>query len=178
GLLGALKSGNVDMVVAGMSPTEERKKAVDFTDVYYNGENAILLKKDDVAKYTTIEDLKELKIGAQKSSIQESFAKDVIEATNIKSLSKISDVILELKNGNVDAVVVSKEAVKGYLEKYPELSYSNIDLGEDTAEGSAIAISKSEDDSLVDEVNKVLKKLIDEGKIDQFVEEATKLAQE
>ena len=37
GLLGALKSGNVDIVVAGMTPTEERKQAVNFTDVYHNG---------------------------------------------------------------------------------------------------------------------------------------------
>ena len=177
GLLAALQGGTVDMVVAGMSPTEERKQAVNFTDTYYNGKNSVLINKANLEKYTKVEDLKDLKIGAQKSSIQESFAVDVIGATNIKSLSKISDVILELKNGNVDAVVVSEQAVTGYLKQYPELVYANIDLGEDTSEGSAIAVKKSDDNSLIEASNKVLSSLKSANKIQEFVDKATELAQ-
>ncbi|MDK2562486.1 transporter substrate-binding domain-containing protein [Romboutsia sedimentorum] len=177
GLLPALQSQNIDMVVAGMSPTEERKKAVNFTDVYYNGENAILIKKDDLEKYKTVESLKNIKIGVQKSSIQEGFAKDNIGATNIKSLSKIPDIILELKNSNVDAVVVSKDAVGGYLKEYPEIVFANIDLGQDKEEGSAIATKKSEDYSLIKKTNDILGSLKKENKIQKFVDEATKLSQ-
>jgi polar amino acid transport system substrate-binding protein len=177
GLLGALKSKNIDMVVAGMTPTEERKKAVDFSDTYYNGGNIILIKKENADKYKTIQDLKEAKIGVQKASLQEGIVKDVIQATNIKSLSKISDVVLELENNNVDAVVISKETTKGYLKQYQDIVDGNIDLGEDTAEGSAIAVSKSTDKALLDEVNKVLTKLNKEDKIEEFVEKATELAQ-
>lgn len=177
GLLPALQSGNVDMVVAGMSPTEERKKAINFTDVYYNGKNSILINKSNLDKYISVEDLKNLKIAAQKSSIQESFAVDVIGATNIKALSKISDVILELKNGNVDAVVVSEQAVTGYLKQYPELTYANIDLGEDGVEGSAIAIKKSDDTTLIEASNKVLSSLKATNKIQELVDKATELAQ-
>lgn len=177
GLLGALKAGNVDMVVAGMSPTEKRKKAVNFTDVYYNGEHTILIKEKNKSKYKNINDLKSAKIGVQKASLQETMAKDVIQATDIKSLNKISDVILELQNNNVDAVVVSKEAVDGYLKQYPEIVNSNIDLGEQKEEGSAIAINKSDDMSLIDSVNKTLNQLKSKNKIDEFVKEATELAQ-
>ena len=178
GLLPALQGKNVDMVVAGMSPNEERKKAINFTDIYYNGEIAILVNKKDLDKYTSLESLKDVKIGAQKASIQEAFAIDTIGATNIKSLSKIPDLILELKNGNLDAVVVTKDAVTGYLKQYKELIYANIDTGEDTSEGSAIAVKKSEDLSLVEECNKILNKLESENKIKEFVEEATQLAQD
>ncbi len=177
GLLPALQSQNIDMIVAGMSPTEEREKAVNFTDVYYNGENAILIKKDDLEKYKTVESLKDVKIGVQKSSIQEGFAKDNIGATNIKSLSKIPDVILELKNSNVDAVVVSKEAVTGYLKEYPEIVFANVDLGQSKEEGSAIATKKSEDYSLIKKTNDILGSLKKENKIQKFVDEATKLSQ-
>ena len=177
GLLGALKSKNIDMVIAGMTPTEERKKAVDFSDTYYNGGNVILVKKENLNKYKTIQDLKDAKIGVQKASLQEGIVKDTIKATNIKSLSKIADVVLELENGNVDAVVISKETTKGYLKQYQDIDYANVDLGESTAEGSAIAVSKSEDKALLDEVNKVLTKLSKEGKIEDFVEKATELAQ-
>ena len=177
GLLGALKSGNVDIVVAGMTPTEERKQAVNFTDVYHNGEHTILVKKDNKEKYKSIEDLSKASIAVQKSSLQENIAKDVIKSANIKSLGKISDVVLELQNDNVDAVVVSKEAITGYLKQYPDILEANIDLGNDQSEGSAIAINKTDDTSLVDAINEVLNKLEKENKIEAFVEEATQLAQ-
>ncbi len=177
GLLGALKSGNVDVVVAGMSPTEERKEAVNFTNVYHNGEHTILIKKENKDKYKSIEDLQSASIAVQKSSLQESIAKDVIKSSNIKSLGKISDIVLELQNNNVDAVVVSKEAIPGYLKQYPDILEANIDLGNDQSEGSAIAINKSDDTSLVNAINEVLDKLEKENKIEAFVEEATQLAQ-
>lgn len=177
GLLGALKSGNVDIVVAGMTPTEERKQAVNFTDVYHNGEHTILVKKDNKEKYKSIEDLTKASIAVQKSSLQENIAKDVIKSSNIKSLGKISDVVLELQNNNVDAVVVSKEAITGYLKQYPDIVEASIDLGNDQSEGSAIAINKIDDTSLVDAINEVLDKLKKENKIEEFVEEATQLAQ-
>lgn len=178
GLLPALQGGNADLIVAGMSPTEERKKAINFTDTYYNGEISILINKKDLDKYTTLESLKDVKIGAQKASLQESFAIDEIGAKNIKSLSKIPDLILELKNGNVDAVVCTKQAVTGYLNQYQELSYANVDTGEDTSEGSAIAVKKSEDLSLVEACNEVLQTLKSENKIEEFVKKATELAQD
>ncbi len=177
GLLGALKSGNVDMVVAGMSPTEERKKAVDFTDTYYNGEHVILVKKENEDKYKSIADLSDAKIGVQKASLQESIAKDVIKSKDIKSLGKISDVILELQNNNVDAVVVSKEAIGGYLKQYPEIVQSIVTLGQDKEEGSAIAINKGQNKELLDEVNKGIDKLQSENKINEYVQQATQLAQ-
>ena len=178
GLLPALQSGNVDMVVAGMTATEERQQAVNFTESYYNGEISILINKKDLDKYTTLESLKSVKIGAQKASLQENFAIETIEATNMKLLSKIPDLILELKNGNVDAVVVTKQSVTGYLKQYPELTYANINTGEYGAEGAAIAIKKSDDLSLVEKSNEVLAKLKSENKIDEFVNKATELAQD
>ncbi len=177
GLLASLKAGNIDMVVAGMTPTEERKKAVDFTEIYFNGEHTILVKEDDKDKYKTIEDLKNAKIAVQKASLQESIAKDIIGATDIKALGKISDVVLELETDKVDAVVVSKEAIGGYLKQYTSIVETKVDLGDDQEEGSAIAVNKSEDKSLIDAVNKTIDKLKSENKIEEFVQKATELAQ-
>lgn len=178
GLLPALQGGNVDMVLAGMTETPERKNAVNFTQEYYNGEISILINKKDLKKYTTLESLKNVKIGAQKASLQESFATDTIKATNIKLLSKIPDLILELKNGNIDAVVCTKQAVTGYIKQYPELTYANVEIGEEASEGTSIAIKKSNDLSLVEKCNEILAKLKSENKIDEFVTKATELAQD
>ena len=177
GLLGAIKSDNADMVIAGMSPTEERKKAVNFSNIYYNGEHTILVKDSNKDKYNNLEDLKNANIAVQKASLQETIAKDVIKTKKIKSLGKISDVILELENNNVDAVVVSKEAISGYLKQYQDLVEANVDFGQNQGEGSAIAIDKSQDQSLLKEVNKTLDKLESQNKIEEFVQKATQLAQ-
>lgn len=178
GLLAALQAGNVDMVVAGMTATEERKQAVNFTQEYYKGEIAILINKKDLEKYTSLESLKDINVGAQKASLQESFAIDTIKATNMKLLSKIPDLVLELKNGNIDALVCTKQAVTGYLKQYTELTYANIEIGEYGSEGTAIAIKKSDDLSLVEKSNEILSKLKSENKIDEFVNKATELAQD
>ena len=176
GLLGALTSGNIDMVAAGMTPTEERQKNADFSKIYYTGKNVIIINKKDVDKYKTVEDLKSAKIGAQKSSIQEQFAKDEIKSTNIKSLSKIQDLILELNNGNIDAVVLSSNTADARVKNYKDLTISNIELNAGE-EGSAMAFKKSEDKELINEVNKTLDRLMKEGKVEQFVDDATKLSQ-
>ena len=177
GLLGALSADKADMVLAGMTPTQERKNAVNFTDVYYEGESVIVIKKENKETLKTVEDLKKATISVQKSSLQESIAIDALQSEDIKGLSKIPDVVLEVVNDNADAAVVSKNAMTGYLKQYPELSILDIELEALNAEGSAIALKKSDDTSLVDETNKILNNLIDTGKVDEFVEEATELAQ-
>lgn len=176
GLLGALTAGNIDMIAAGMTPTEERQKNADFSQIYYTGQNVVIINKNNLDKLKTIEDLKDVKIGAQKSSIQEQFVKDEIKATNIKSLSKIQDLILELNNGNIDAIVLSSNTADARIKNYKDLTVSNIKVNSGE-EGSAMAFKKSEDKTLLNEVNKTLDKLMKEGKIEKFVDEATKLTQ-
>ncbi|HPS45426.1 MAG TPA: transporter substrate-binding domain-containing protein, partial [Treponemataceae bacterium] len=71
GLLAALASGNVDMIISGMTPTDERKKNVDFTDIYYFAEHGVLIRKADEAKYgAAVESLKDAMVGAQRGAIQ------------------------------------------------------------------------------------------------------------
>lgn len=176
GIIASLQSGNIDMAVAGLTPTEERKKAINFTDLYYNGENIIVTTKENKAKFKTLDDLKDVKVAVQKSSLQEKIAKD-LGINNIKSLGKIQEVILELNNKNVDAIIVSKEAMPGYFKEFNNLVEAEAKL-EDSSEGSAIGIKKSDDNSLVEVSNKVINELKEQGKIEEFIQKATELSQE
>ena len=56
-VLSSLQTGKADMAISGLSPTEARKKVYDFSDPYYEDENAILVKASDVDKYTSIDSL-------------------------------------------------------------------------------------------------------------------------
>ena len=62
-LITALPAGKIDLIISGMNPTEKRKKAVDFSEIYYTANHGILVKAEDVDKYTDFSDLDGLKIG-------------------------------------------------------------------------------------------------------------------
>lgn len=173
GLLAALKTGKVDMIISGMNPTEERKKSVDFSKIYYNANQFVVVRAEDKDKVKSLVDLNGKKIGVQKSSVQESLAKDQIKDAQLKSLGKIPDIVLELKNKKVDAAVIEGPVAKFYTDKNKDLVITDAAFNVKAEEkGSAIAIQKGSDDFLK-VVNDTLDRLIKEGKIEKFVIEAT-----
>lgn len=173
GILLELKNGNVDIAIAGFSPTEERKKSVDFSDIYYNSSQSVLMKKENISTINDIVDLSDKKIGVQLSSIQENIAKEQIPNPKLVSLSKLSNIVMDLKNGNIDAAIVETPVAEGYAKQFPELALANIKIYEETG-GSAIAIKKG-NQSLVDAINDTIKRVTNEGLMDKFVFEANKL---
>jgi len=177
GLLVALQADKVDMIFAGMTPTEERKQNADFSDIYFTATHRFILRSGDEAGITKIEDLKNKKIGVQKTSIQEGIAKDNFDADNIKSLDKVPDLILDLTSKKVDAVLVESTVADLTVQKNKAAGIaiaSGLDV-KDPDGGCAIAMKKNSPELLA-EINKTLKKLKDEDKVQQFFVEANKLA--
>lgn len=182
GLLAALSSGNVDIVISGMTPTDERRKNVDFTNIYYFAEHGVLIRKADTAKYgTAVESLKDVMIGAQRGAIQVKLAKmrikgvaeDKAEEPNaqVKELGKLPDLIMELKNSKVEAVVAELPVAKAYLGANSDLALASYTF-KDSDGGSAVAVKKG-DEALVAEINKSIARLTAAGKIESFVAEAS-----
>jgi polar amino acid transport system substrate-binding protein len=182
GLLAALASGNVDMVISGMTPTDERKQNVDFTDIYYFAEHGVLIRKADEAKYgAAVESLKDAMIGAQRGAIQVGLAKTRIKGVaedkkdqphpQVKELGKLPDLIMELKNSKVEAVVAELPVAKAYLGANPDLALATYTF-KDADGGSAIACKKGET-ALVAELNKTIARLKADGSIDRFVSAAS-----
>ncbi|MBW7456819.1 transporter substrate-binding domain-containing protein [Paenibacillus sepulcri] len=177
GLLLALDTGKVDMVISGMTPTEERKKNVDFSDLYYLAEQGILVKKDQAEQYKTLDNLKNKKIGVQKGSIQEGIAQE-IEGAKLTSLAKIPEIILELTSGRVDAVILEKPVADQYVLTQSDIIVSDVKIEQSAEEaGAAIAVKKGNQE-LVDSINATIKRLKDGGDIDRFVVEANELVGE
>ncbi len=79
GLIGALNADQVDIVLAGMSPTPEREKSVDFSELYYLSRNAVIVKDADIDKVKTEDDLKKLRVGVQAGSIQEEYVVNTLK---------------------------------------------------------------------------------------------------
>lgn len=173
GLLQALKADKVDFVIAGMTPNEERKKEVDFTKIYYYAKQGVMVRTEDKDKLKTIADLKGKKVGAQLTTEQEKIVNKQMPDAKLVSLTKIPDLVLELKNKKVDAIVVELPVANGYVKKNSDLVVSDIKVEEDTG-GSAIAVKKGNTE-LAAAMDKTLDRLLKDGTIDKFVAEANEL---
>lgn len=180
GLLGALDAGKVDIILAGMTPNEERKKSVDFSELFYKDSTICIVKKGkDVLK--SEDDLKDLKVGVQSGTTQADYVTNELGITDAKQLKKVPELMMDLQNGNIDVIVMGKGAASINIDQYDGLEISKATVGQDVAESTAAAIKKSTDDcdntSLVKAINDTIKRLKDEGKVDSYMKEALKLAE-
>lgn len=173
GLLAALDEGKVDMVVAGMTPTPEREKNVDFSNVYYKAVQTVVVRAADKNKFKTTSDFNGKTIGVQKGAIQEDIAKKQISGARPMALATISDLVLALKNNRVDGVILESPVATSNVNANKDLAISDVKLKNDDA-GSAVAVKKGSAD-LVKEINKTLNRLKTDNSIDKFVSDANNL---
>ena len=116
-LIPAMEAGRVDFVLAGMTPTEERKANVDFSDIYYEATNLIVSKEN--ANLTSLEDLEGLKVGVQLGSIQEEEAEALAEefGFEVVKLNRIPEIMQELIAGRIDAILMEDTVAEGHLQQ-------------------------------------------------------------
>lgn len=177
-LVGALNSGTIDAIASGMNINEERKKQVEFSDEYFTGDQVLIVRKDATDSYKTAEDFKGKKIGIQSGSVQENYANDQLVTpygAEITLLPEIPSIIMQLKTGSIDAVLLDKAIGEAYIrQNSDDLVASAVTItGGDY--GFAVAIGKGNTD-LVEVTNQTLAQLKEEGKLDTFMDDAMKLA--
>ncbi len=175
GLLPALVTDDIDFIIAGMVANEERAKTVDFSIPYYAARQRMVVRAEDKDTYKGPEDLVGKPVGAQKTTIQEEIALDKYAQSQYVGLSKITDLVLELQNKKVEAVLLAEPVAKAYVAQNSALHLADIDLGSE--DGVAIAVNKGNQD-LVTEFNRILEKLLNDGTIENLIVEATKLSEE
>ena len=181
GLLGALQADKVDIVLAGMTPDEKRKKSVDFSDISYTNSNVCIVAKGKEDTIKKSEDLKDLKVGVQKGTTQADYVTNTLGISDATQLKKIPDLMLELQNGKIDVIVTGKAVAEINVKKYDNIAIGNTTVGDEVAETSAAAIKKSgngvDNTSFVKSVNDTIKRLQDSGDMDKYMQDALKLAE-
>lgn len=176
GLLAALDQGNIDIVIAGMSPTPERAENVDFSQIYYQSMQTVVIRAEDKDVLTSAESLIGKKIGVQKGAIQETIASEQFPGASPVALGKITDLILSLNSGRIDSAIIEYPVAKSGVSVNPGLFITEIPI-EMEDNGTAIALKKGSDDYL-EAVDKTLTRLLEEKLVDKFVADATLLAEE
>lgn len=163
GLLPALQTKKIDLIIAGMTATEERKKFVNFSESYYKSQQAIVVNKDE----NGINNFDNL-IGKDVGVVL-GYTGDIIvsEIANVKvqRYNATSEAIMALKSKKVQAVVLDYEPAKNYSAQNPELKLIETDS---QSEEYAIAIRK-EDTQLLNNINKALATLKENGTYDALL---------
>ena len=173
-LLSSLTGGKVDVAIAGINPTDERRKSMDFSDNYLPTEQKVIIRKADADKYKKVEDLYGKTIGVQKSTTQEALAKEKIKDAKIVGLAHVPEVVLELKQGKVDGLVVEGIVGEQYVIFNDDLMFSDIKFP-NAVKNSAAAIQKGNED-VVAIINAVIKENTDNGNFKKWTEEYSKKA--
>lgn len=156
----------IDVAIAGMTVTEERKQTVDFSDPYYEAVQCIIVPEGTV--YASADDLKGLKIGVQLGTTGEFIAED-IEGAEISTYNKAVDAVNDLNNGRVDCVIIDANPASVFEAQFPD----KVDVLQGTdygfeVESYAIALPKG-DTELADKINTALKELKEDGTYDKLV---------
>lgn len=118
GMIPALNAKKFDAIIASMAITDERKKAVNFTQKYMNTP-ARLVGRSDARLAPTPAGLKGKRIGVQRSTIHDRFVTDVFKDSEIVRYAKQDEVYLDLAAGRIDVAMADSVAVDGGFLKKP-----------------------------------------------------------
>ncbi|MGZ5587265.1 MAG: transporter substrate-binding domain-containing protein, partial [Methylobacter sp.] len=174
-LIPALQSGRVDLIVTGMTATEERKKYVDFTEPYYANAQVMLVRKsaaptpptatesadDEVAK---LEDIDGKRVAVLGGSAGDLAARKHFPNASFQVFVASADAALAVKVRKADAFVYDKSVLLNLAEKNPEL----VILDQPVDKLEIAAAIRKDNTALLDEINKVLSELKKEGTLQQL----------
>lgn len=176
--LAAVAADQVDIMIAGMSPTEERKQNMDFSDIYLQAEQRLMVRAEDADQYQDLSAFDGKTIAVQKNTTQETIATEVLTNSTVTSLEKIPLAVLELTTGKADGVVIESTVAQPYLIANPDLVLCDASLPEDRLyKDTAIAVPKGNEDFL-EIINETIQECKDAGLIDQWIEEYSQICAE
>ena len=164
GLIEALNNGQIDMIIAGMADTEERKQSVNFSTTYNvkKTQYQIMLKSDSkYANATQLSDFSGASILGQKDTLLDTVIDQIPGVNHVSPVASVPNMIDRLNAGTVDGIVIDENSAQAYLQTYPDLKVVSFEDGKGFElgfTGACVGLRKSDTD-LLDKVNAALASL-------------------
>ena len=160
----SVQQGKADIVMAGVTVTDERQNVMDFTDSYATGIQSIIVKEDsDIA---SVDDLAGKKIGTQRGTTGYLYCSDDFGDENVVAYDDGLTAVQMLNNGQVDCVVIDNAPAKEFIAANPGLKLLDTAYVE---ESYAIGIGKGNTE-LKDAINTALEELKADGTLQAIVD--------
>ncbi len=165
GIFAALDQGSFDLVASGVSITDERKKAMDFSEPYIVNSQAVLMRVADQG--ISLDDFKAQgkKLSAQANTTDAQVAEGIVGKENVIAYDSFSASVIALKNKDVDGVVINGANAAAYEREFAgELVVAIKDLQSDP-----LGLVFRKDDANIAAFNEGLKAIKDDGTLDQLI---------
>lgn len=163
GLLPAMQAKKLDLIISGMTATDERRKSVNFSTPYFTSNQAIIINKDN-ANITSFDSLPKNTIGVVLGYTGDVIVSD-IKDVKVQRYNASSEAIMALNSKKIDAVVIDFEPAKNYVKYNENLKLIETDLAQ---EEYSIAIPK-DNPALLESVDKALETLKSNGTYDALL---------
>lgn len=157
-LVPTLQSGRADLIISGISPTEERLEVLDFTDSYYYPMNAIICAEG--AAYETLDTLKEKKIGVSMGTSYAEIAASV-EGAEVVEMDSTPLVIQDILNERCDAGIFDATQAAVFVQENEGLEMHIIESEITREDSFAIALPKGSE--YVEPINEILAEMMEDG---------------
>lgn len=176
----AVYTASVPMAISGFSWTEERAENYNISDYYYAGDNeteqVLLIRSADADKYKAAEDFAGLDVGAQNASLQMQLVTEQLTDANPITIGDIGTGVLELQNGNIEALAVAKGNASMIISSNPDLAICSWEFDVKAEyEANVVLVTKGEDELLA-VVNEALAKAYADGLYGEWYNAAVELA--
>lgn len=176
----AVYTASVPMAISGFSWTEERAENYNISDYYYAGDNeteqVLLIRSADADKYKAAEDFAGLDVGAQNASLQMQLVTEQLTDANPITIGDIGTGVLELQNGNIEALAVAKGNASMIISSNPDLAICSWEFDVKAEyEANVVLVTKGEDELLA-VVNEALTKAYADGLYGEWYNAAVELA--
>ncbi len=157
-LIPGVQSGNLDMIIAGMSPTAQRREKIDFSNNYYTSNLVIVTKKGNLSDVKTIADLKGKKIAAQLGTFHLDALTTQTEA-EVSELADFSTMLIALSAGTIDGYVAEEPTAMAVCQDpaYDYVALENNNTGFTVEDDEvSIAVGVKKDSALTEQINNAI----------------------
>ena len=162
-IITAIQTGKVDMGMAGMTVTEERKQNVNFSTTYATGVQSIIVPEGSAI--ASLDDLAGVVIGVQESTTGHIYCEDEFGSDAVVPFANGALAVQALNAGKVDCVIIDNEPAKAFVEANPGLKILDTSYA---VEDYAIAVSK-DNEALLEAIDAALAELIEDGSVAEVV---------
>ncbi len=163
GLIPALNANSIDLVIAGMSPTAERKESIDFSDTYYDSNLVMVIRADgNYTNATKISDFAGAKITGQLNTFHYSVIDQIAGVQKQTALPDFAALTSSLKSGTIDGYVCEEPGAISAVTAYSEFKYIEFAEGNGfkyNPEDASISVGLRKGSTLTEKVNEALAKI-------------------
>ena len=165
GIFPALADGQFDMVVSGVTITEERDKIVDFSDPYIIVQQGILMRVEDAGK--TIDAFKsgDLRLASQNGTTNAQLGEELVGRDNLQLFDSVNNAVVAVQNGDVDGVIIDSTSAAAYEQEFA----GELTVGIEGLQSDPLGLVFQEGDSLQDAFNEGLAMIKEDGTLNELL---------